>query len=454
MKHIHILGICGTFMGSLAVIARQCGWKVTGSDINVYPPMSTYLSDMEIDIITGFDVQQLDSQPDLVIIGNGMKRGMPIIEYILNSNIPYLSGPEWLYKYVLKYKKVIAVAGTHGKTTTSSLLTKILDDAGFNPSFLIGGITQDFNVSSRLTDSEYFVIEADEYDTAFFDKRSKFMHYNPEILVINNLEFDHADIFDDMKDIYRQFHYLVRSMPSKAKIIYPNEDVHVRYLLNMGCWSEKVGINIKSNINVLEDDFSSFSLFCGGDLVNINWTHFGLHNASNALSAYTVANIIGIDSSSVQKSCYDFKGVKRRLECLYRDKNSIIYDDFAHHPTAVLNTLKAIKAKANKTEKVVAIIEPGSNSMKKGVHRQDLCDSLDYADEVWFYQHKDMQWHVNDVVNKRKFVVFVCIEDILSSFEKNGNTSTFYHYVIMSNSGFGGLQKKLQISAKSGVNAN
>ncbi|WP_119344475.1 UDP-N-acetylmuramate:L-alanyl-gamma-D-glutamyl-meso-diaminopimelate ligase [Facilibium subflavum] len=443
MKHIHILGICGTFMGALAVLAKQQGYKVTGADQNVYPPMSTYLQQMGIEIISGFDISQLDCKPDKVIIGNTMKRGLPIIEAILERSIPYTSGPQWLYDAVLKNKKVIAVSGTHGKTTTTSLIAKILDYAGFNPGFFIGGVPQDFGVSARLTDAEYFVIEADEYDTAFFDKRSKFMHYHPQELVINNLEFDHADIFEGIKDIYRQFHYLIRTLPKSARIFYPLEDAHVSTLLDMGCWSTKIPIKTK-NLIPLSPDFSHFMIEEGSEKCEISWMHLGLHNAQNALSAYKIAKALGIDTVIIAKALQEFKGVKRRLECLYKNDCLAIYDDFAHHPTAVLHTLNAVKSKAKQDEKVIAIIEARSNTMKQGVHKEALCSALKVADEVWFYQHEQMQWHIASLSGNENILVFDSIEAIVERFSQSCIEKPFQHFVIMSNSGFGGLQQKLQ----------
>ena len=287
-KHIHILGICGTFMGSLAVLAKQMGYRVTGSDLNVYPPMSTYLESQGIEILQGFDCEQLDAQPDEIIIGNIMKRGMPIIEKILDEKLNYFSGPEWLYQNILKNKKVIAIAGTHGKTTTTTMTIKVLEQAGLNPSFLVGGVSGDFGVSSRYTDSEYFVIEADEYDTAFFDKRSKLIHYDPSIFVINNIEFDHADIFKDINAIYWQFHQLLRKMPSSAKVIYNAEDQNVQKIIGMGCWSKLVKINSEGGVllNKKTADYSKFQLSSNGNSIDISWDFIGEHNALNAMSAY------------------------------------------------------------------------------------------------------------------------------------------------------------------------
>lgn len=449
MKHIHILGICGTFMGALALLAREKGYKVTGSDQNVYPPMSSYLESQGIKLISGYEYDIESLKPDQVIVGNTMRRGMPIIEYLLNSDINYYSGPEWLYQEILKDKKVIAIAGTHGKTTTTSMVIKLMDDAGLNPSFLVGGITQDFGVSSRLTDSEYFVIEADEYDTAFFDKRSKFMHYHPDILVINNLEFDHADIFNSIEDIYRQFHHLMRLLPGKATVIYPEYDTHIDKLLTMGCWSERCplqGDEQALDIKPILEDYSQFEIIDHNKTLKINWALLGEHNAKNALSAYAVFKTLGVSLDKVTESFKNFKGVKRRLECIVQNDHYAIYDDFAHHPTAVAQTLKAIKARATDKERVIAILEPRSNTMKMGAQESALINALNIADEIWFYQNSVMQWQAASYA-KDNFLVFDQIADIVEHF-KQSKLGCFNHYVIMSNGAFDGLHQELGALAR------
>ncbi len=430
-------------MGALAVLARQKGYHVTGSDHNVYPPMSTYLELQGIQIMQGYDYDITSLKLDEVIVGNTMRRGMPIVETLLNSELQYYSAPSWLYNEVLKTKKVIAVSGTHGKTTTTSLIVKLLDDADLNPGFLIGGISQDFGVSSRLTDSEIFVIEADEYDTTFFDKRSKFIHYHPDILTINNLEFDHADIFNSMDDIYRQFHYLFRMMPGKASIIYPQDDQNIAHLLTMGVWSNKLPIkNQILDIKPINADYSEFVLSDNDKCHLIKWSMLGEHNAKNALMAYTVAKCIDISFDKIQASFANFKGVKRRLECIYQDHYCAIYDDFAHHPTAVKHTLQALKAKASDAQKVVAILEARSNTMKMGAQEKDLIQALKFADEVWFYQNTNMQWQARSHQSET-FLVFDQIEDIVKVFEKSYKSPLFKHFVIMSNGGFENLHQRL-----------
>jgi UDP-N-acetylmuramate: L-alanyl-gamma-D-glutamyl-meso-diaminopimelate ligase len=447
MKHVHILGICGTFMGALAILAREKGYQVTGSDQNVYPPMSTYLSGQGIELIEGYYYDLLALKPDQVIVGNTMRRGMPIIENLLNSGQAYLSAPYWLYEEVLKDKKVIAIAGTHGKTTTTSLVIKLLEDASLNPGFLVGGISQDFGISSRLTDSPYFVIEADEYDTAFFDKRSKFMHYHPWILVINNLEFDHADIFNSMDDIYRQFHHLLRTMPGKSVVIYPEDDQNVRHLLNMGCWSKRITVKTKSlDVSPAKADFSEFFLIDEDKTELVQWSMLGEYNARNALSAYAVAKVLGLSLTDVVPGFTHFKGVKRRLECVFYHDDCAIYDDFAHHPTAVSETLLAMKAKAQTQEKVVAILEPRSNTMKMGAQESELIKALSIADEVWFYQNGAMQWQAR-THQKEHFLVFDRVDDMVEYFTKHAKEGVFTHYVLMSNGSFEGLHQKL-VNAK------
>ncbi|WP_440994252.1 UDP-N-acetylmuramate:L-alanyl-gamma-D-glutamyl-meso-diaminopimelate ligase [Cysteiniphilum litorale] len=451
MKHIHILGICGTFMGALALLAREKGYKVTGSDQNVYPPMSSYLESQGIKLISGYEYDIESFKPDQVIVGNTMRRGMPIVEYLLNSELEYFSGPEWLYQEILKDKKVIAIAGTHGKTTTTSMVIKLMDDVGLNPSFLVGGITQDFGVSSRLTDSEYFVIEADEYDTAFFDKRSKFMHYHPDILVVNNLEFDHADIFNSIEDIYRQFHHLMRLLPGKSTVIYPKPDTHIDKLLAMGCWSERCPLQAEHGLDIkpILQDYSQFEIIDHNKTLKINWTLLGEHNAKNALSAYAVLKTLGVSLDKVTESFKNFKGVKRRLECIAQNDHYAIYDDFAHHPTAVAQTLRAIKARAGDKERVVAILEPRSNTMKMGAQESALINALNIADEIWFYQNSVMQWQAASYA-KDNFLVFDQVANIVEHF-KQSQPERFTHYVIMSNGAFDGLHQHLGALARRGV---
>ncbi|AJC49213.1 UDP-N-acetylmuramate:L-alanyl-gamma-D-glutamyl-meso-diaminopimelate ligase [Allofrancisella guangzhouensis] len=447
-KHIHILGICGTFMGSLAILAKQKGYKVTGSDTNVYPPMSTYLESQAIEIIQGFDCSQLETKPDEIIIGNVMKRGLPIIEKILDEKLNYFSGPEWLYHNILKQKKVIAIAGTHGKTTTTTMTIKILEQAGFNPSFLVGGISGDFGVSSRYTDSEYFVIEADEYDTAFFDKRSKLIHYDPSILVINNIEYDHADIFKDIDAIYWQFHQLIRKMPASASIIYNASDVNVQHIMDMGYWSNTIAANSKLGFYITEysNDYSKFMLGSNSsDKVEISWNFIGEHNALNALSAYAVAKQLDISNNDIKQALESFKGVKRRLEVLCKREGIVLYDDFAHHPTSIKLTLEAVRNK-NPQAYIIALIDPRSNTMKQGNNKESLPNAILKADKVLLYDHALLKWDANELLKDSTKVDFIKnIEEFISTVESLLITQEDreVEIVMMSNGSFDGLREKL-----------
>ena len=447
-KHIHILGICGTFMGSLAVLAKQKGCKVTGSDANVYPPMSTYLESQGIEILQGFDWSQLELNPDEIIIGNIMKRGMPIIEKILSEKLNYFSGPEWLYQNILKYKKVIAIAGTHGKTTTTTMTIKILEQAGLNPSFLIGGVSSDFGVSSRYTDSEYFVIEADEYDTAFFDKRSKLIHYDPSIFVINNIEYDHADIFKDIDAIFWQFHQLLRKMPVTAKIIYNAKDDNVQKIISMGCWSELIKVNSADGVFITKNssDYSKFELASdNSNSIQISWDLIGEHNALNTMSAYAVAKQLNISDEKIEQALEEFKGVKRRLEVLLHRDNVTLYDDFAHHPTSIKLTLEAVRHK-DKDAYVVALIDPRSNTMRQGDNKDNLPASITQADRVLLYNHSLLKWNVKELFKNIDNVDFIRdIEDFVTQINDllNIHQHRNLQLVMMSNGSFDGLREKL-----------
>ncbi|WP_150463735.1 UDP-N-acetylmuramate:L-alanyl-gamma-D-glutamyl-meso-diaminopimelate ligase [Francisella sp. XLW-1] len=446
-KHIHILGICGTFMGSLAVLAKQKGYKVTGSDLNVYPPMSTYLESQGIEILQGFDCDQLDTNPDEIIIGNIMKRGMPIVEKILAEKLNYFSGPQWLYQNILKYKKVIAIAGTHGKTTTTTMTIKILEQAGLNPSFLVGGVSSDFGVSSRYTDSEYFVIEADEYDTAFFDKRSKLIHYDPSIFVINNIEFDHADIFKDIDAIFWQFHQLLRKMPSTAKIICNDKDENIQKIISMGCWSEVVRVNSDNGIKIAKHvaDYSRFELCDFNDNnVEISWDLIGQHNALNAMSAYAVAKQLNISDEVIKNALESFRGVKRRLEVLSHQNDVTLYDDFAHHPTSIKLTLEAVRNK-DKEAYLIALIDPRSNTMRQGDNKDNLPMSIIEADRVLLYNHSLLKWDAKEVLKNSSNVDFiVSVDDFVNRIsELTKYQDRNIQLVMMSNGSFDGLREKL-----------
>ena len=454
--HIHILGICGTFMGSLAVIARELGHKVTGSDQGVYPPMSTQLEAQGIALTEGYRPENLEPKPDLVLIGNAMSRGNPEVEAVLNRRIDYMSGPEWLAREVLRHRWVMAVAGTHGKTTTTAMLLWILDQAGFDAGYLIGGVPQDFPVSARLGSSDFFVIEADEYDSAFFDKRSKFIHYRPNTLILNNLEFDHADIFENVEAIERQFHHLVRTVPSQGLIIRPALDSHLDNALEMGCWSPVQDTAIGSEISrtadwraeLLAEDGSRFMVIHHEQPVaTLKWGLTGLHNVRNALSAIAAARHVGVTPDHAVAALCRFSGVKRRMELVGEIGGVRVYDDFAHHPTAIASTLEGLRNRVG-DEPILAIIEPRSNTMKQGVHKQTLIPSAALADRVLWGNLSDMDW-LPELVGSWQAEhgeldhhrVETSVEQLIEK-ALEGLPETC-HIVIMSNGGFGGIHRKL-----------
>lgn len=454
--HIHILGICGTFMGSLAVLARELGHTVTGSDQGVYPPMSTQLEAQGIGLMEGYHAENLEPKPDLVLIGNAMSRGNPEVEAVLNRNIDYMSGPEWLAREVLRHRWVLAVAGTHGKTTTTSMLLWILEQAGFDAGYLVGGVPKDFPVSARLGSSDFFVIEADEYDSAFFDKRSKFVHYRPHTLIMNNLEFDHADIFDNVEAIERQFHHLVRTVPSNGLIIRPASDVHLDRALEMGCWSGVQTTAIGSEVayttdwraELLSEDGSRFMVVHHEQPVaTVTWAQTGLHNVRNALAAIAAARHVGVTPDHAVAALCRFSGVKRRMELLAEINGVSVYDDFAHHPTAIATTLEGLRNKVG-DEPVIALIEPRSNTMQQGVHQQALLPSAVAADHVIWANLNQLEWlpalvdawkggEGETVQHHVEASVDALIEQTLA------NVSGPCHIVIMSNGGFGGIHQKL-----------
>jgi len=454
--HIHILGICGTFMGSLAVIARELGHKVTGSDQGVYPPMSTQLEAQGIALTEGYRPENLEPKPDLVLIGNAMSRGNPEVEAVLNRRIDYMSGPEWLAREVLRHRWVMAVAGTHGKTTTTAMLLWILDQAGFDAGYLVGGVPQDFPVSARLGSSDFFVIEADEYDSAFFDKRSKFIHYRPNTLILNNLEFDHADIFENVEAIERQFHHLVRTVPSQGLIIRPALDSHLDNALEMGCWSPVQDTAIGSEISrtadwraeLLAEDGSRFMVIHHEQPVaTLKWGLTGLHNVRNALSAIAAARHVGVTPDHAVAALCRFSGVKRRMELVGEIGGVRVYDDFAHHPTAIASTLEGLRNRVG-DEPILAIIEPRSNTMKQGVHKQTLIPSAALADRVLWGNLSDMDWLPELVDSWRAEYGELDHHRVETSVEQliektlEGLPETC-HIVIMSNGGFGGIHRKL-----------
>ena len=392
--HIHVLGICGTFMGGVAALARAAGVKVTGCDGTVYPPMSTQLEELGIEIHEGFDASQLDVAPDCVVVGNVMSRGTEVVEAMLDRGIPYTSGPEWLADNVLRGRHVLAVSGTHGKTTTASMLAWILEDAGLAPGFLIGGIPTNFGVSARYGDSKYFVVEADEYDTAFFDKRAKFVHYGPRTLLLNNLEFDHADIYKDLDAILWQFHQLLRTVPGSGRVIVNAADANLARAVEMGCWTPTESFSLEAGgdwsgrfIDAAERRISISDP--SGNTGEARWRLGGRHNLENALAAVAAARSAGVDLARALDALSRFEGVKRRMERTATVGDIAIYDDFAHHPTAIARTLAAMKRRYPGQRLLVAI-EPRSNTMKLGVHNETLAESLGQADLIWMYRPDGM----------------------------------------------------------------
>lgn len=453
--HIHILGICGTFMGGVAVLAKAAGHTVTGCDANVYPPMSTQLQEQGIELIHGYDEKQLELNPDLYVIGNVVSRGNPLMEAILNRGLPYVSGPQWIGEHILNNKWVLAVAGTHGKTTTASMLAWILEDTGYSPGFLIGGVPLNFGISARLhgkEDSSFFVIEADEYDTAFFDKRSKFVHYRPKTAILNNLEFDHADIFSDISAIETQFHHLVRTIAGNGRLVVNALDPALKRVIQRGCWSEKeeFGGNGKTGWTLSDRDEGSFDVFFEGDFKGtVKWDLNGEHNRLNALAAIAAARHVGVTPELAIDALSRFRNVKRRMECRGNVGGVCVYDDFAHHPTAIATTIAGLRKKIGKSEQVriLAVLEPRSNTMKLGTMKQKLPQSLSEADLVFGYgarSGKDaLGWDLQEALNPLGDKVQVSDDiDVLAS-RIASSARQGDHILVMSNGGFGGIHQKI-----------
>ncbi|HWT34736.1 MAG TPA: UDP-N-acetylmuramate:L-alanyl-gamma-D-glutamyl-meso-diaminopimelate ligase [Paraburkholderia sp.] len=452
--HIHILGICGTFMGGLAVLARNAGHTVTGCDAGVYPPMSTQLEAQGIKLIEGWGVEQLDLKPDLFVVGNVVTRGNPLMEEILNRGLPYTSGPQWLGEHVLNGKWVLAVAGTHGKTTTTSMLTWLLEDAGMNPGFLIGGVPLNFGVSARLTDSSFFVIEADEYDTAFFDKRSKFVHYRPRTAILNNLEFDHADIFPDLAAIETQFHHLVRTVPGIGRVISNGREDALDRVLTRGCWSEVERFGVEGGWQALpaEDGVAvdeRFAVYHSGERVGVvDWQVQGDHNRMNAIAAIAAARHIGVPPAQAAKSLATFRNVKRRMEVRGSVDGVTVYDDFAHHPTAIQTTVAGLRTRIGRTNtRILAVLEPRSNTMKLGVMKAQLPASLADADLVFGYgaaAGKDaLGWNLAEALAPigDRAQAFNDIDTLVKAVVAAAQPGD--QVLVMSNGGFGGVHQKL-----------
>ncbi|WP_158965611.1 UDP-N-acetylmuramate:L-alanyl-gamma-D-glutamyl-meso-diaminopimelate ligase [Paraglaciecola sp. L3A3] len=441
--HLHILGICGTFMGGIAAIAKAMGHKVTGSDSNVYPPMSTQLESLGIELFEGYDPVQFSPQPDIVIIGNALSRGNQAVEYVLDKKLAYISGPQWLLENVLKDRWVIAVAGTHGKTSTASMLAWILEYADLNPGFLIGGIPQNFDVSARLGDSPFFVIEADEYDSAFFDKRSKFVHYRPNTLILNNLEFDHADIFEDLAAIQKQFHHLLRMVPNNGLVLHPKNDHNLTRVLDMGCWTPVQSIGGDWQADNATADGSQFDvLFKGQNCGTVNWHLLGEHNINNALMAIAAAKHSGVKSDLAIEALGKFVNVKRRMEVKAQINDITLYDDFAHHPTAIATTINGLRAKVGEA-RILAVLEPRSNTMKMGIHKDTLAASWDQADHVFIFEPTSLTWSMEDLLAQSKITAMLYKDmDILVksivSYAQPGD-----HILVMSNGSFAGIHQRL-----------
>lgn len=447
--HVHILGIGGTFMGGVANIAKAAGFRVTGADLNVYPPMSTQLEALDIDFIQGYGAEQLDMRPDIVVVGNALSRGSPVIEAMLDRGMAYTSGPQWLAEQVLREKHVIAVAGTHGKTTTTAMLTWILEDAGLAPGFLIGGVPSNFNSTARLGKGRFFVIEADEYDTAFFDKRAKFVHYRPRTAILNNLEFDHADIYADVAAIRRQFNQLLRTVPAAGRLIVNGGDAELATTLESGCWTPRETFAVARTDADWSAQIAAGSaatrfavLYRGRAVAEVSWPLLGEHNVMNALAAIAAAGHVGVEPARSAQALERFHGVKRRMEVRGVIGQVTVYDDFAHHPTAIATTLGGLRARVAGA-RIIAVLEPRSNTMKMGVHRQELAPALALADRAWFLNSPDLGWDLPGAVaalgDRAHFAASVdALVKGLAGDSRPGD-----HILVMSNGGFGGLHDKL-----------
>ncbi len=450
--HIHILGICGTFMGGIAVLAKAAGHRVTGCDANVYPPMSTQLEAQGIELIEGFSPEQADLNPDIYVIGNVVARGNPLMEEILNRGLPYISGPQWLSEEVLQGKWVLAVAGTHGKTTTSSMLAWILEYAGLAPGFLIGGVPQNFGISARLPDvprqdarsiSPFFVIEADEYDTAFFDKRSKFVHYRPRTAVLNNLEFDHADIFADLHAIETQFHHLVRTVPSQGLVVANGKEQSLQRVIERGCWTPVETFGTETGWQAANVDAGgSFDVMLNQQQQGrVNWDLLGEHNRMNALAALSAARHVGVSIEVGIAALGEFKNVKRRMETRGIVNGITVYDDFAHHPTAIATTVAGLRSKIGNA-RILAVLEPRSNTMKLGVMKAALPESLEQADQVFCYG-ANLGWDASEALApiQHKAATYDDIEKLVTAIVQSAHPGD--HILVMSNGGFGGIHQQL-----------
>ena len=441
-ERVHILGICGTFMGGLAILGKENGIDISGCDENIYPPMSEHLEEMGIQIMQGYDAS-LIPDADRYVIGNSISRGNPALEYLLSTKADLISGPDWLYKTILKDKKVIAVSGTHGKTTTTAMIAWIFEDQGIDVGYLIAGRPKDFHKSARRGKDDIFVIEADEYDTAFFDKRSKFIHYKPDTLIINNLEFDHADIFPDISYIYREFHHLIRTLKEEARIIFPTDDLNISKVLNMGCWSKLIsyGINGQHENSISFSEDNTPTLFrIAGDEGELDWTMLGEHNARNAITAVLAAKQYGIEMKDALNSLKKFKGVAKRQDLLFEDHRLVLIEDFAHHPTAIKSTLEGIKKKFP-NKRLIAAIELRSNTMKSGFHDNNLVEAIAVADKVFWKSEDFTQTEKLVGAEPSKSSQIVNISEFVKEFKMLNQTDDLL--VVMSNGNFDNLTKLL-----------
>jgi UDP-N-acetylmuramate: L-alanyl-gamma-D-glutamyl-meso-diaminopimelate ligase len=444
---IHVLGICGTFMGGIALLAKQSGHEVSGSDLNVYPPMSTQLAAQGIQLMNGYDPADLDPEIDCVIVGNVISRGNPVMEHVLEHNIPYSSGPQWLAENILRDRWVLAVSGTHGKTTTTSLLTWILEHAGLNPGFLVGGVPENFGISARLGSSPFFVIEADEYDSAFFDKRPKFIHYHPKTAILNNLEFDHADIFLNLDAIKQQFHYLVRTIPGNGLIVRMADDANLASVLEKGCWTPTTtfgGDRGAWQAKLNQTDGSSFDVYYNQTKQGAaEWSLLGKHNVNNALAAIAAAHHAGVPIIRAIEALTLFKNVKRRLEVKGKANGVTLYDDFAHHPTAIATTLEGLRAKVGKEARIIVVLEFGSYTMRSGVHKDQIKDALVLADVVVCKRPEGHDWGLEQVLKQlpQPNSLHDNVDSLVRDLAKQIRSGD--HVVVMSNSGFGGIHEKL-----------
>ena len=441
-ERVHILGICGTFMGGLAILGKENGIDISGCDENIYPPMSDHLEEMGIQIMQGYDAS-LIPDADRYVIGNSISRGNPALEYLLSTKADLISGPDWLYKTILKDKKVIAVSVTHGKTTTTAMIAWIFEDQGIDVGYLIAGRPKDFHKSARRGKDDIFVLEADEYDTAFFDKRSKFIHYKPDTLIINNLEFDHADIFPDISYIYREFHHLIRTLKEEARIIFPTDDLNISKVLNMGCWSKLISYGIngqhENSISFSQDNTPTLLRIAGNE-GELDWTMLGEHNARNAITAVLAAKQYGIEMKDALNSLKKFKGVAKRQDLLFEDHRLVLIEDFAHHPTAIKSTLEGIKKKFP-NKRLIAAIELRSNTMKSGFHDNNLVEAIAVADKVFWKSEDFTQTEKLVGAEPSKSSQIVNISEFVKEFKMLNQTDDLL--VVMSNGNFDNLTKLL-----------